>query len=188
MFLTGFIFGGLITYVIVESESSLELGPRIGIALAAALVIGLITVLVQYVGLFITGFMLGGLVIIAILVLVEQFYQSSTRWFVFGLLFGCGLLVALFTLYFQRSLTIIALSVMGAAAILCGVDYFVERFLMANYLWTPISVAGGLSPANVCWFSWLIFALWPAITVLGILIQWKVTGKGLDHNNKCKPS
>ena len=183
MFLTGFLFGALVSYVVIQNETVLPMGGRIGIILAAGLLCGLITMLVQYVGLFMTGFVLGELVAIVVLIIIEQFVHPSSRWIAIGILFGCGVLFALLNLYFQRGLTIIGSSIIGAAAIAVGVDYFVEGFRMLQYVTERIHVEWSVS---LCWYSWVLFAVWPVVSLMGIIIQWRLTGKSIDHKeSKC---
>jgi len=62
MFLTGFIFGSIIVYLICLEENILPMWANTVIAVSAGLLFGLITLLVQYVGLFMLGFH-GGLLL-----------------------------------------------------------------------------------------------------------------------------
>ena len=49
---------------------------------------------------------------------------------------------------------------------------------MVNYVWDRMK-AEYSDP--VCWFSWLILALWPATLLVGVITQAKVTGKDCNH-------
>ncbi|XP_064647764.1 transmembrane protein 198-like isoform X2 [Lineus longissimus] len=180
MFMTGFIFGSVVTYLICLEEKVLPPEGNAGVAIGAGILCGLITMLVQYVGLFLTGFHLGVLLALAGLVVMEQFYHPSTKWIAFGILFGIGVLFALMTLYFQKGCTIIGTSVFGAALMVSCLDYFVELFIMVDYLWDRIRVVR--SKQYVCWFSWIIIGCWPFACAIGLFIQWRVTGKGYDHH------
>merc|ERR1719500_812646 len=65
MFLTGFIFGSLVVYLICLEEKEKEILPMWAntlIAVSAGILFGLIILLVQYVGLFMLGFH-GGLLL-----------------------------------------------------------------------------------------------------------------------------
>lgn len=183
MFLTGFMFGALISYVVIRYETVVPVGGKIGILVAAGLLCGIITMLVQYVGLFMTGFMLGQLVAVMLLIILEQFfYHLSSRWIAIGILFGCGVVFALLNLYFRRGLTIISSSTIGAAAIAVGLDYFVEDFVMLNYIEARIHVERG-GESVVCWYSWTLLAVWPLLSLVGIGIQWRVTGADIDYKD-----
>ena len=62
---------------------------------------------------------------------------------------------------------------------MAGVDYFVEHAKMSHYFWERVMV---YDSAALCWYSWLVLALWPLLAVSGILVQWKFTAKGIDHD------
>ena len=178
MFLTGFIFGAVLTYLICLEEDLLPLEGKIGVALAAGVLCGLITMLVQYVGLFMTGLVLGILLGVSSLVVMEQFYHPDNKWIPIGILFGSGLLLGLLSLYFQKGLTILGTSLFGSALMITAIDYFSEKFIMIYYVWERTKA----EPAKpICWFSWLILGLWPLCSLFGILTQWCLTGKEFDH-------
>ena len=178
MFMTGFIFGAVFTYLICLEEQLLPLEGKIGIALAAGVLCGLITMLVQQVGLFSIGLNFGILLAVGALVIMEQFYHPATKWITIGVLFGSGLLFALVCLYFHRGLTIMGTALFGSALIISALDYYIEMFMMVNYVWDRMK-AEYSDP--VCWFSWLILALWPATFLVGVITQAKVTGKDFNH-------
>ena len=178
MFLTGFIFGSVLTYLICLEEELLPLEGKVGVALAAGFLCGLITMLVQYVGLFMTGLHLGLLLGVGALVIMEQFYHPSTKWITIGVLFGTGLLCAILNLYFQKGFTILATAIFGSALMTAAVDYYIEMLVMVHYVWDRVRAEGD---HKVCWYSWIILGLWPAAFLIGVIIQWRVTGKGFDH-------
>jgi hypothetical protein len=73
------------------------------VALGAGLLFGLITMLVQYVGLFMTGFHTGLFAGVVALVTAEQFrWQPTTVWTSVAVLLGSGLLAAVLNLYWQK--------------------------------------------------------------------------------------
>jgi len=179
MFLTGFIFGSLIAYVICLEEHLLPLEGKIGVTLTAGVLCGLITMLVQYIGLFTIGFHFGLQLAIAALIVVEQFIHPSTAWIPIGAMFGGGLILALLALYFQRSFVILGTSLFGAGLMVFGLDYFIERYLLMAYIWDRVKA--NRSEA-VCWFSWIILGLWPLVFLVGSIVQWRLTAKGFNHN------
>ena len=69
--------------------------------MSAGLLFGLITMLVQYVGLFMLGFHTGLLVGLVGLCGLELYYIPPSAWFTLGVLLAAGLVFALLTLYFQ---------------------------------------------------------------------------------------
>lgn len=180
MFMTGFIFGSLVTYLICLEENLLPIEGKIGVAIGAGVLCGLITMLVQYVGLFMTGFHLGLLLAVAGLVITEWFVHPSTKWVPIGAVFGTGLIFALLGLYFQKGLTMLATAMLGAALMSVAVDYFVEMFMMLDYVLDRLKA---VESDAVCWFSWIILGLWPLMFLVGIVGQGMVTGKGFNHHD-----
>merc|ERR1712012_413914 len=69
--------------------------------MSAGLLFGLITMLVQYVGLFMLGFHTGLLVGLVGLCGVELHYTPPSAWLTLGVLLASGLTLALLNLYFQ---------------------------------------------------------------------------------------
>lgn len=179
MFLTGFLFGSVLVYLICTEEKILSTAANAGIAVGAGLLCGLLTMLVQYVGLFLTGFNLGISIATGVLVLLEQFVlHPHTKWIPIGVLVGTGVLFALFTLKFQKGGTILGTSVFGGLLMISCLDFFIENFLIMHYLWDRVKA--DVSPP-VCWYSWIILGCWPFCCLVGIITQWKITGKGYSH-------
>ncbi|XP_046375919.1 transmembrane protein 198-like isoform X1 [Haliotis rufescens] len=178
MFLTGFIFGGVLIYMICKEEEIMPTEGNIGVAIGAGILCGLITMLVQYVGLFLTGFHLGLALAIAVLIVLEQFMHPSTKWIPIGLLVGLGLLFAFLILKFQKCFTILGTSIFGGALMVAFLDYFIEKFRMVLYVWDRVK--GNESPP-VCWYSWVILGCWPFCFLVGAITQWRITGQGVDH-------
>lgn len=180
MFLTGFIFASVLTYLILSEQEVLPLGGEIGVAIGAGLILGIITMLVQYIGLFLTGFQLGLAIAISILIVLEQFYHPSTRWIPIGILCGIGVIFALLTLRFQKSCTILGTSIFGGALMISCLDYFIEKFVMLIYIWER---AKGENSNPVCWYSWVLLGCWPFCFIVGTVTQWRITGQNYDHRD-----
>ncbi|XP_070565879.1 transmembrane protein 198-like isoform X1 [Ptychodera flava] len=180
LFLVGFVFGSILVYAICHEEAVLSTAANAGIAVAAGLLCGLITMLVQYVGLFMTGFHLGLFLAVAILIALEQFWHPTSLWIPIGILFGIGLLFAVCNLQWQKTCTILATSLIGGAMITTSIDYFIEKFTMVQYIWDRFTAEDS---QPVCWYSWIILAVWPFLFLIGVVIQFKITGKNYDHHD-----
>lgn len=182
MFLTGLMFGSIIIFMLCYKErvldTQLSVEASVGIGLGIGVLCGLVTMLVSSVGLFMVGLLLGLLLAVATLVVMEQFYHPPTVWIPIALLLGVGMLFAVLTLQWQRFFTTLSTAVFGSAIMTVTVDYFIELFLLVQYIYERIKVA----PARpVCWYSWVILGIWPLLTTLGVLVQWKVTAEGYSH-------
>ncbi|CAH1238805.1 TMEM198 [Branchiostoma lanceolatum] len=182
MFLTGFIFGSVIVFMLCNEErfytTYLSVEASAGIAIGIGVLCGLVTMLINAVGLFMTGFTLGMFLSAALLIVLEAFYHPPTVWIPVGIIFGVGILFAVLTLQWQKSCTILATSVFGGAIMTVCVDYFVEHFIMVQYVWERFMAA--LSEP-VCWYSWVILSIWPVLMVIGVVVQHRVTGRNFDH-------
>ncbi|XP_039280804.1 transmembrane protein 198 [Nilaparvata lugens] len=193
MFLTGFVFGSGIVYLICIQDKMMPPYCNVGVALSAGLLLGLITMLVQYVGLFMTGFHTGLLLGIAALAFSEPYYKPPTLLAVIGSLLGSGLLFAILNLQFQKVLTIIGTCVYGGAIVSGVMDYFVENLAMVGWLWGRVvqrrssaassvaSASSASAASEPCWFGWLILGFWPALVMLGLVVQCSITGRGIHH-------
>lgn len=184
MFLTGLMFGSVVIFMLCYKErvldTQLSVEASVGIGLGIGTLCGLVTMLVRSVGLFMVGLLLGLLVAVATLVGMEELSSSPPRsvWVPLGVLLGLGMLFAVLTLQWQRLFTTLSTAVFGAAVITVALDYFVELFALVLYMYERIKA----EPAKpVCWLTWVVLGVWPALTLLGVLVQWKVTAEGYSH-------
>lgn len=178
MFLTGFIFASILVYTICWEENALPQEGNIGVAVGAGILVGLVTMLVQYVGIFLTGFHFGVAIAVVALIVVEQFVHPDTKWIPIGVLVGIGIVFALLSLKFQKALTILGTSVLGGALMVTCLDFFIEQSAMMQYVWDRIK---GDYSQPVCWYSWIILGCWPFCCIVGALVQWRITGMGINH-------
>uniref|UniRef100_A0A8C6SDC5 Transmembrane protein 198 n=1 Tax=Neogobius melanostomus TaxID=47308 RepID=A0A8C6SDC5_9GOBI len=182
LFLTGLMFGSVVIFMLCYKErvmdTQLSVEASVGIGLGIGTLCGLVTMLVRSVGLFMVGLLLGLLLGVASLVVMEEFYHPRTVWVPIGVLLGAGTLCAVLTLQWQRCFVTLSTATFGSAIITVTVDYFIELFALVHYIYERLRV----SPKKPqCWFTWVILGVWPVLTLLGVLIQWKVTGEGFSH-------
>ena len=174
----GFLFATFVTYIIGSNHADLPSWGLVAVAVAVGIFCGLLTMFVTYCGLFLAGFGLGFFIGIAIFFIVETFYHVSIKWIPFGVLLGLSLIFSLLTLRWQKGFFIVATSIIGAALITVGVDYFIEEFVLINYAWQRI-MAG--DEKEDCWVSWVILAVWPVMFILGNVVQFCKTGRSYTH-------
>ncbi|XP_058474497.1 transmembrane protein 198-B isoform X2 [Solea solea] len=184
MFLTGLMFGSVVIFMLCYKErvldTQLSVEASVGIGLGIGTLCGLVTMLVRSVGLFMVGLLLGLLVAVATLVGMEELSDSPPRsvWVPLGVLLGLGMLFAVLTLQWQRLFTTLSTAMFGAAVITVALDYFVELFALVLYMYERMKAAPG---KPVCWLTWVVLGVWPALTLLGVIVQWKVTAEGYSH-------
>lgn len=179
MFLTGFIFTSVLVYLVLSQHSLLPVEGNIGVALGSGLLIGLLTMLVQYVGLFFTGFQLGAAIGVVSLIVVDLFVFIPIHWIRIGVICGAGLICAIVTLKFQKGGMILGTSVFGGALMVSCLDYFIEQLAMVTFVWGEVT---GTASSLVCWYSWVLLGCWLFCFLVGAITQWRITGQGYDHN------
>uniref|UniRef100_A0A0A9WV57 Transmembrane protein 198 n=1 Tax=Lygus hesperus TaxID=30085 RepID=A0A0A9WV57_LYGHE len=175
MFLTGFIFASVLVYLICIQERVLPPYANVLIAVCAGLLFGLITMLVHYVGLFMTGLHTGLFLAAAGLVLAELFEQPVGVLPAVATLLGSGLFFAIINLQWQRGLTIFGTSVYGGALVACSVDYLVEGLRSVKWMWRGLR---GQDPP-----CFPVVSLWPALLIIGLGVQC-IQSPSSQHHNK----
>ncbi|CAK8681917.1 unnamed protein product [Clavelina lepadiformis] len=185
MFLSGLIFGSATVFLLCREErlfqQEISMEMATGIAAGIGILCGLITLLILYAGLFLQGFFLGTLLAIAGMIALQSFYHPSTAWIPVSIIFGTGVACSVLTLKFQRNCVLFSTAVLGSALITVCIDYFMEQFLLLRYIWEALMAAPSI---NVCWYTWVILSVWPALCMAGTLLQWKVTSSGYDHTKE----
>ncbi|XP_034724551.1 transmembrane protein 198-like isoform X2 [Etheostoma cragini] len=182
MFLSGLMFGAVIIFLLCHKEhvldTQLSVEASAGIGLGIGLLCGLVTMLVRSVGLFMTGLLLGLLLALAALLVTHQFYTPTTVWVPLGTLLGTGMLFAVLTLQWQKLFTVLSTAVFGAAIMTVCADYFVEMLVLATHVYNCLRLTPG---PPLCWYSWVILGIWPALSLIGVLVQWKLTDDSFSH-------
>lgn len=182
MFLSGLMFGSVIIFLLCHKEhvldTQLSVEASAGIGLGIGLLCGLVTMLVRSVGLFMTGLLLGFLLALAALLVTQQFYTPTTLWVPLGALLGSGMLFAVLTLQWQKMFTMLSTAVFGAAIMTVCADYFVEMLVLGMYVYECLRLTPGQA---LCWYSWVILGIWPALSLIGVLVQWKLTDNSFSH-------
>ncbi|XP_044208708.1 transmembrane protein 198-like isoform X1 [Thunnus albacares] len=182
MFFSGFMFGSAAVVLLYHKEPVLDaqLGTetKAGIGLGVGVLCGLMTMLVSTMGLILSGIQLGGLISLPILVVIGQFYSLTPVWVPLSAVVAVSVVTAVFTIQWQKLFTIIYTSVFGATAVMLCVDYLVGTFMLPDQVYDMLCQA---APRPLCWFNWVITGIFPVLSLIGVLVQWKFTGKGISH-------
>ncbi|XP_023861090.1 transmembrane protein 198-like [Salvelinus sp. IW2-2015] len=182
MFLSGFMFGSALVCMLYHKEpvldTQLTTETKAGILLGLAVLCGLVTMLVQTVGFIITGLHLGSLLTLANLLVVGQFYSLTPPWAPLGALLATSTFCAILTLRWQKLFTVLSTAAVGAAVVMACVDFFVETSLLAGHAYDILSQ---VPPRSLCWYSWVITGVCPLFSLMGVLVQWMLTAKGVSH-------
>ena len=182
LFIEGVAVGSFVTYTVCGFYTGLLFPGLLGVSLFVGVAFAVVSVLILNFGLFLSGFTMGFFTGLALLMAVSPLYTLSIKWIPFGILLGFSLLFALLILKFKKSLVIGSTAMFGGVLASVGVDFYVEKFLLLTYAWNRI--IADKSTGDSCWFSWIILAIWPLIFIVGFIIQFRITGRHVDHKGK----
>jgi hypothetical protein len=179
--LLGFTIAGLVGYAIVEYKFDYSMGIQLLITGSIAIFVSIISSSVTYCGIFLTGLGTGfcfGCVVIVIITEIHTFGSFAEPILI---LIGLAIAFASVSLWWKRTFVILGTSVVGGAFVMGGMDYFVEGFLFAEHVQHIIY---GKEFRKLCYFSWIVFCIFPVMAIAGVLIQHFKTAK--RDNNRPK--
>lgn len=151
---------------------------KAGIGLGVGVLCGLMTMLVSTMGLVLCGLQLGSLLSLAVLVVAGQFHSLTPVWVPLSAVLAASIVTAVFTLQWQKLFTIIHTSVFGATTVMLCVDYLLGTFMLPDQVYDMLCQ---VAPRPLCWFNWAITGIWPVMSLMGVLVQWTLTAKGVSH-------
>ncbi|KAA8591346.1 transmembrane protein 198 [Etheostoma spectabile] len=182
MFFSGFMFGSAAVLLVYHKETLLDaqLGSetKAGIGLGVGVLCGLMTMLVSTMGLLLSSLQLGSLLSLAILVVIRQFHSMTPVWLPLIVVLATSITAALFTLQWQKLFTVIYTSVLGAITVMLCVDYLVGTFMLPDQVYDMFCQ---VTPRPLCWYNWGITGIAPVLGLIGVLVQWRFTAKGVSH-------
>ncbi|XP_063736103.1 transmembrane protein 198-like isoform X2 [Eleginops maclovinus] len=183
MFLCGFLFGsGAVALLLLQLEplqgADLCPGTRVGLGLGVGVLCGVMTLLVPPLGFLLSGLQLGVLLSLGPLLLVAQFHSVGTAWGPLSVVLAAGLVVAPLMLRWQKLLSVIYTSVLGAVAMLLSLDLMLGGATLLDQVYDLFS---GAPVKPLCWFNWVIAGLGPVLALIGGAVQWRFTARGVSH-------
>lgn len=182
MFFSGFMLGSSATLLLYHMEpildAQLTLETKAGISLGVGVLTGLMTMLVSTMGLLLCGLQLGGLLAVAVLVLIGQFHSLTSLWVPLSGVLAASILSAVFTLVWQKLFTVIYTSALGASAVTLCVDYLLGTFALPDQVYDMLHQG---APRRLCWFNWAIVGIFPVLSLMGVFVQWRFSAKGVSH-------
>jgi hypothetical protein len=184
MFITSFGLGSLLLYVILSTQPTINEPQLIGISCSIAILFGLISALLQYVGLFINGFCFGLIIsIITFLIcdIINRLHGVTTSfWLIIGLILILGLIFAILTLRFQKLMLILTSSCLAGVCQVLVFDYFLQLSVLLRFVHKRLLFE--LTP-TLCIRHWIIVLVFPIMMLFGMVIQFTCTGKNYDHRD-----
>ena len=152
----------------------------LAIALGSGLVGGGLAIVLFFLGLFLLGASLGILIFTFFVIVTHQagFFVSHLP-VLYSFFSVCGAIGGIVCLIFQRFLITLATSCGGAFGVMIAVDYFAEQGRALAILEASFSNRT-LEPIG-CWFTYMTVVIWPTLTLVGIIVQYRWTAVGYDH-------
>ncbi|XP_047455688.1 transmembrane protein 198-like [Mugil cephalus] len=182
MFFSGFMFGSVAVLLLYHKEPVLnvQLGmeTKAGISLGVGVLCGLMTMLVSTMGLLLSGLQLGSLLSLFILVVIGQFHSLTPVWVPFSVVLSASVTAAVLTVLWQKLFSIIYTSVFGATTVMLCMDYLMGAFVLPGQVYYTLRQD---APRPLCWFNWAITGVFPALSLIGVLVQWFFISKGVSH-------
>lgn len=139
-FLTGFTTGTMIIYFILNEHRILNFYENLIIAISIGVLFALVSLLVQYIGIFLLGVTSSSILICFVLIIIDLFYKNNSIWLCISLLFFCAIILASLTLKFQKSMSILNTSIIGSALFTSGIDYFIEKNYLMDHIYDLLKV------------------------------------------------
>jgi hypothetical protein len=184
MFITSFGLGSLLLYIILSTQPTINEPQLIGISCSIAILFGLISTLLQYVGLFINGFSFGLILSIITFIIWDIKDRANgvitSFWLIIGLILILGLIFAILTLRFQKFMIIITSSCLSGVCQILVLDYFLQLSVLLRFIHKRLLFE--LTP-TLCIRHWIIILILPISMLFGIVIQFSCTGKNYDHRD-----
>ncbi|XP_029012647.1 transmembrane protein 198-like [Betta splendens] len=182
MFFSGFTSGAAAVLLLYHREPVLDarLGAeaKAGLGLGVAVLCGLAAMLATAVGLLLSGLQLGGLLSGAALLVLGHFRVLGPAWVPVGAALAAGAVAAVLALQWQKLFGVVYTSVFGATAVTLCSDYLVGAFVLPDRVY---DVLCEVVPRPLCWFNWAVAGIFPLLSVMGVLVQWRLTAKGASH-------
>ena len=184
MFLTSFGLGSLLIYIILSTQPTITQSQLIGVSCSIAILFGLISALLQYVGLFINGFCFGLTLSVTTFLFLDMRNRANgvttSFWVPIGLILLLGLIWAIVSLRFPKTMLIVTSSCLAGVCQTLVLDYFLQLSVLIRFVHQRFLFA---STPTLCIYHWIIALILPIVMLLGIVVQFSCTGKNYDHRD-----
>jgi len=179
LFLTGFVIGAGVTFIVVARFTSAENYIVVGGALLAGFALGLLLLCIIKVGIFILGAAFGFLIAAALLSLKDGgLFDNYVQYTLIAALPLAGGILAII---FEKALIILATSFGGAYAIMASVDRFAKGGFSQVI---PLILQNEVSEIDASYVTYLEIGACVILFVLGVYVQKEHTGKKHDHRHR----
>lgn len=164
----------IFTYMVIITEANFSTVINILISVAAGLVACFFTTLLLYCGYFITGLFAGFMIGFIFLVIYTSFTSLNSVALPCVIVSLFGLFQTFITMWWRHRVFIVSCCIFASGVMASALDYFIEDLFIYKYLEMKIFYN---KHADLCWWTYLVFGLWPLFFIIGLLIQFLLTGK-----------
>lgn len=172
--LTALTSVSIMAYLVLLGEDKFSLTINILIALSIGLIASLFATVLLYCGYFITGLFAGFVIGIIFLLILSSFTTVLSIAVSCVVVAGFGLVQVFITMWWRHRVYIVSSCVFAAGLAVCALDYFVEGFFLLSYIEFKVFYH---RTAELCWWTYLIFAMFCLFLVIGLIVQCFYTGK-----------
>ena len=177
----------LVSVIVYQVLSHFAVLPLLYTGLASAgsgIAAGLIAVFIKTIGMFGLSLVQGVFIGTCGLYVVNVFILDLTNAFIPPtVVLVCFVFLAIPTIKFEKAMTIFYTASYGTVLIMLSVDYFLNLSMLRNLGYELLISVKHSYRTEPCWFSWILFGLWPIMVILGCLVQLLKTGKYYDHKS-----
>jgi hypothetical protein len=179
-----FVISAWLLYALISIPNTINPVFVVGISCLLAILFGLVSVLLPYIGLFIIGSCFG-LIISVLTVFICDIRNhiddhEQLFWIDIGIITILGLLSAILTLCFQKFMLIIISSCLGGVCQMLVLDYFLQLSVLLRFIHDRLLIQ---QTPTLCVRHWIIVLILPIIMLFGIVIQYTCTGRNYDHRD-----
>lgn len=188
LFFIGFLIGFAVTYFIIISFTYTRPEHWIPyVALAAAgvvgILVGILTICIYYIGIFLAGGSVGFLATWFILSVIGVGFFREHIYVPIIIAVVIAIIVGAIALVIQKWFFMLGTALLGGFIAVWGLDYYLELGSMIYYLFLFAEHRSRLKP---CWYSWTMIPVFVILILAGFLIQACVTGRKYDHKKEMK--
>eukprot|EP01103_Thecamoeba_quadrilineata_P006640 TRINITY_DN16369_c0_g1_i1.p1 TRINITY_DN16369_c0_g1~~TRINITY_DN16369_c0_g1_i1.p1 ORF type:complete len:275 (+),score=22.28 TRINITY_DN16369_c0_g1_i1:36-827(+) len=176
MFAVGFVMSGGLLYLLLVQHSNAETTGKIILSLIVGSICGTVTLLIHFAGIFCGGAFVGFLIAAVTVSQINNLFLDWLLIIVLPIILGGVACIPIC----QKPAVIISSSFSGAYAIVAGIDYF-SQGQGGIALFFP-RLINGFKNITPVWLTWLLISVDLLLTIIGIYVQFRHTGRLYEHS------
>ena len=155
----------------------------LAVAVVVGIITGLLTICIYYIGIFLAGASIGFLISWFILGAINVPFLREHIYVPIIIAVVVAIIIGIIALVLQKWFFMVGTSILGGFLVVWGLDYYIELGSMIYYL---LLFAENRSTLKPCWYSWMMLPLFFILSLAGFLVQALLTGRKYDHKKEMK--